>query len=426
MKRTMKAAIAILLVGILVGALAATTATAQEWLNNRLNEDTTFELQNEQQVVVNPTDPTNLVAVWRDFRLGYRQVGFAYTNDRGASWTNPGLFVDVHYPRDSDPALTVNAEGDIFAMLLAYTGDTSEPNGMLMFRSSDGGVTWEDRGFAIDGVPDVFEDKEFIACDRTDSFFRGAIHMAWTRFYDADIVCVSTTDDGATWTSERMVSDSSGNQFPTPAVGVDGTLFVAWTDYSGPAIRIDSAWGPGPFGVDRTVTGLAAASADLNGNISSPGHPAMDIDITEGEFRGRIYIAYLSREGTSDYDIFIRHSDDDSQTWSASRRINDDPIGNGRDQFHPWLTVDNTGVVSVIWLDRRHDPANYTWHCYISQSVDGGITWSPNQQVSTVASSPADTAPAAGGAGEATAASIAVPASAKVSATGTRTPTAAR
>ena len=66
----------------------------------------------------------------------------------------------------------------------------------------------------------------------------------------------------------------------------------------------------------------------------------------------------MSREGgSSDYDIFIRHSDDHGFDWSDSRRINDDTFNNGRDQFLPWLTVDNTGVISVVWLDRRHDPS---------------------------------------------------------------------
>jgi len=358
---------------------SAAAVSAQDWLNVRINEDTTAELQNEQQVVVNPTDPANLVAVWRDFRLGYRQVGYGYTNDRGLTWQNPGLFVDLHYARDSDPALTVNAEGVFFAMLLAYTGDTSQPNGMLMYRSADGGQTWQDRGFAVDGVPGVFEDKEFIACDRTSSMFHGRIYMAWARFWDADI-----------WTAEQLVSDDAGNQFPTPAVGHDGTLYVAWTNFSSSSIQIDRSFGGETFGVDRTVTYVYDPDPTINGNISTPAHPAMDVDISGGNYHGRIYVAYLSREGSTDYDIFIRSSDDQGESWSAAQRINDDTFNNGRDQFHPWLTVDNLGFVSVIWLDRRHDPSNRNWHCFVSQSLDGGVTWSANQQVSTEESDPSD------------------------------------
>jgi FlgD Ig-like domain len=375
-------------------AICSTTefVNADEWVNTRINTDTTSQLQNEQQIVANPTNPLNLVAVWRDFRLGYRQVGYGYSFDGGLTWTNPGLFVDPHYPRDSDPALTVSTDGVFYAMLLAYTGDTYESNGMLMYRSLDGGVTWEDRGFAVDGVQGVFEDKEFIACDRTNSFFSDRIYMVWARFYDADIMCTATGNEGDSWTTAVTVSDESSNQFPTPAVGPEGTLYVAWTSYNESAIKFDRSGNGGTgFGTDLTVTSLYNPHPTLNGGIESPGHPAMDVDITGGEFNGRIYVAYLSREGSGDYDIFIRHSDNHGNSWSSSRRINDDPFNNGKDQFHPWLTVDNMGIVSVVWLDRRQDSLNRQWHCYVSQSFDGGMTWTPNQQVSTAPSDPSGT-----------------------------------
>jgi hypothetical protein len=86
--------------------------------------------------------------------------------------------------------------------------------------------------------------------------------------------------------------------------------------------------------------------------------------------------------GSGDFDVYVRSSSNGGTTWSNRVRVNDDAIGNGRDQFHPWMTVDNTGIVTVTWLDRRQDPSNCAWHCYLSQSTDGGATWSPNQQVS--------------------------------------------
>jgi hypothetical protein len=371
----------------------AMAARAEDWVNTRLNEDTTTELQNEQQIVVNPTNPENLVAVWRDFRLGYRQVGYGYSFDGGLTWTNPGLFVDPHYPRDSDPALTVNAEGDYFAMLLAYTGSTNEPDGMLLYRSTDGGQSWEDRGFAVNATPGVFEDKEFVACDRTASPRHGRLYVVWDRFSETNIYCVASGNEGDSWTSPRRVSDDAGNQFPTPAVGPDGTLYVAWTYFFDPSIRIDHSTDGGlTFGSDLVVTPVDDPQPTLLGGISAPAHPAMDIDVTGDLFNGRIYIAYIDRVGSSDFDIYVRHSDDGGASWSSRTRINDDTFDNGRDQFHPWLTVDNSGTVTAVWLDRRQDPGNLDWYCYISQSTDGGKTWTPNQQVSTAPSSPSQTA----------------------------------
>jgi hypothetical protein len=374
---------------ILAAVLAVSweSAPAQSWTNIRLNADATTQLQNEQQIVVNPTNPMLLASVWRDFRLGYRQVGYGYSTDGGRTWTNPGLFVDPHYANDSDPALTVSANGAFYAMLLAYTGDTSQPNGFLLYRSTNSGMSWEERGFAINGVPNVFEDKEFIACDRTLSVNRGRLYCVWDRFYETNIYCVSSGNEGATWTTARRVSDQSSNQFPCPAVGPDGTLYVAWTYYGG-SLRLDKSTDGGlTFGSDVNITSIYNPAPTLNGGIDAIAAPALDVDISGSPYNGRLYCVYLNRVN-SDYDIYIRHSTDRGASWSTARRVNDDAVNNGRDQFHPWLTVDNTGTLTAVWLDRRQDPANLQWHCYLSQSTDGGMTWSPNQQISTVPSDP--------------------------------------
>jgi hypothetical protein len=360
---------------------------AQGWTNIRLNSDTSTQLQNEQQIVVNPTNPMQLAAIWRDFRLGYRQVGYGYSTDGGQTWTNPGLFVDPHYANDSDPALAVSATGTFYAMLLAYTGNTSLPNGMLCYRSLNGGMTWEERGFAINAVPNVFEDKELIACDRSFTPRRGRLYCVWDRFNETNIYCVASGDEGATWTPAVRVSNQSSNQFPCPAVGPDGTLYVAWTYYGG-YLRLDkSTDGGATFGSDVNITSIYNPAPTLNGGVDAICSPALDVDITGGPFNGRLYVVYLNRVN-NDYDIYIRHSIDHGATWSTARRINDDTVNNGRDQFHPWVTVDNTGTLSAVWLDRRQDPANLQWHCYMSQSTDGGMTWSANQQISTVPSDP--------------------------------------
>ena len=67
--------------------------------NLKLNTDATFQLQNEEQVAVDPTNPDNLVAVWRDFRLGFRQCGWGYSHDGGTSWTEGGLIGQTPYNR---------------------------------------------------------------------------------------------------------------------------------------------------------------------------------------------------------------------------------------------------------------------------------------------------------------------------------------
>ncbi|MBK7143050.1 MAG: thrombospondin type 3 repeat-containing protein [bacterium] len=57
-------------------------------------------------------------------------------------------------------------------------------------------------------------------------------------------------------------------------------------------------------------------------------------------------------------------------------RVNQDPVGNGRDQWAPTITLDrNTGAVIVSYNDRRNDLANNAVEIWSSISRDCGVTF---------------------------------------------------
>jgi hypothetical protein len=58
-----------------------------------------------------------------------------------------------------------------------------------------------------------------------------------------------------------------------------------------------------------------------------------------------------------------------------------------RDQFFPWLSVDESGNVHAIWYDNRNDPANRLIETFQALSADGGETWSETD-ISTAAWDP--------------------------------------
>ena len=47
-----------------------------DYENIQINTDSTIYLQNEEQVAINPLATNHLVAMWRDFRFGYRRIGY--------------------------------------------------------------------------------------------------------------------------------------------------------------------------------------------------------------------------------------------------------------------------------------------------------------------------------------------------------------
>jgi hypothetical protein len=101
-----------------------------------------------------------------------------------------------------------------------------------------------------------------------------------------------------------------------------------------------------------------------------------------GPHRGRIYVNW-SDQRNGDADVFLIYSDDRGATWSPRIRVNDDPLGNGLDQFFTWMDVDPvTGSVYVVFYDRRDHPDDLTTDVYMAYSDDGGAHFT-NEKISS-------------------------------------------
>ncbi len=365
-----------------------------DFSNIRINS-VTANIQNEEQIVLNPMDPNNMVAVWRDFRLGYRRVAYGYSFDGGITWHDT-LFVGTPYAWDSDPGITVDANGNFYAVILSLPSDISM-SGIFVFKSQDGGESWSGPYTVVDSNSQAFEDKELITCDVSpNSPYQGDLYVVWMRFYDYEnggILISKSTDGGETWTQPARLSQRTyGYQWPVPVVGDSGTLYVAWLDYYYDRIRFTrSVDGGNTFSPPSTVTPLNGGYYYIapSGNLLVISYPAMATDINpESPYYGNLYMAYMDSTSDNGMDIFFRKSTDRGETWTYAIRLNDDPTGVVVDQFHPWIDVDENGVITVIFYDRRNDPNNILMDLYMTQSFDGGETWTPNKRVTSVSSFP--------------------------------------
>lgn len=288
---------------------ASTSISAQEWLNIRVNADTTLELQNEEQIAINPTDPDNMVAVWRDFRLGFRQVGWGYTFDGGATWTDGGLFVEPNYMRQSDPGVTTDNNGNFYAVVLSSDGVPE--NGLYVYESTNGGVSWSSPREVISLFPSAFEDKEFIACDRTSSSHSGNLYVAWDRFIITDsvttqIVLRRSIDQGLNWGTTVPVSEQDGVHYPIPVVGHGGEVFVAWTDFIAPSIKIDMSLDGGvTFGTDLTVADVFTSHVVINGGIAAYSSPHMDAEPDVANTMGAGFSPQQIAESCASFHLYL-------------------------------------------------------------------------------------------------------------------------
>jgi len=331
--------------------------------------------QNEPSVKISRKDPNRVVAAWRDFRTGVtpalRRIGYSYSTDGGSTWSVSQLTPQI-IPTcllSSDPAVATDTAGNFYIVTVSLNDNTG--NGELwLFKSVDGGVTF-DSAYHLASSPSTFEDKEYVTTDfAAGSPYYNNLYVSWTRFGSGtDIYLVKSSDQGVTWSSPVQVSSEDGVQGSVPAVGPNGEVYVAWYgyDFSSENIYFDkSTDGGATFGTDKVISPCPNAW-----------FPSMAVDLSGGQYNGNIYVTWNdSRNG--DRDVFLSVSTDGGDNWSAAQRINNDPVGNGRAQYWPWITVADNGEIDILFYDTR----NSIIEAYLARSTDGGETFT-NELVST-------------------------------------------
>jgi len=373
--------------------------------NIKLNTDNTGELQNEEMIWVSPTDSNIVMAVWRDFRLGYRKVALGVSTDGGYTWVDSLLKGGV-YIQYSDPAIWCDRFGNFYPLAMNFDWQSYGNCNLALWKTTDNGNNWSGPFYAIhDTIHDYLEDKEFMTIDRTGETYDGNIYIGWARFPNPTrIMLVRSTDGGINWSDTLVVGSPSENeghdagQFTFPLVDAYGNVYVVWAG----SVKIDGNWYYGQKMAKSTDGGQTFTPPKailLNnyvwqapGGINIYNMCAMDADITSGPYRGNIYLAVPDGvEDTAGYhsDILFIKSTDGGDTWTAPLRINDDPEGLPIHQFHPWMVVNQEGVIIIFFYDQRNNPPEYRkFDSYITFSFDGGETFTANFRVSNVSSDP--------------------------------------
>jgi hypothetical protein len=113
-------------------------------------------------------------------------------------------------------------------------------------------------------------------------------------------------------------------------------------------------------------------------------YPVIGVDNSSGPYAGDLYVAMYTWTGTH-LRVQVIRSSDGGTTWSKPVHLA--PSSDTHDQFFPALSVSDTGLVGVSWLDRRNDPNNINYQAFAAISTDGGQTF-PNQRLTKAFSDP--------------------------------------
>ncbi|MGH8828959.1 MAG: sialidase family protein [Jiangellaceae bacterium] len=366
----------------------------------------------EPYVAVNPLDPDNLIATWQQDRYsngGSQGLLTASSFDGGLSWT---LNADTKsslctggtaanggdYERASDPWVVFSPDGTAYLMSLSVDdspeggGFGTSPNAMLAMRSTDGGVTWEDPvTLRRDESPNVLNDKNTMTADPNDSDF---VYAVWDRLvsppgeaapprvfensvaFRGPVLFARTTDGGDTWEPAReifnpgTIAQTIGNQIvvlPDNAQ-FDGELVDVFDmirnsnqhktrGFNIALIRSDdrgTTWDRQPTVVDRHFVGSVVDPDDGQPVRTGDILPEVAVDPSSGA----IYLVWQDTRFGTRSSVAFSQSVDGGLTWSPTIKINQTPtdIGVGLQQaFTPMVRVASDGTIGVSYYDFRND-----------------------------------------------------------------------
>lgn len=352
---------------------------------------------NSPQIAVDPTNSRFVVTAHRldapDFACAFEVSG-----DSGSSWVSDSPLREL--PAGADKCYAAEAvfdrDGTLYYLFVGLQGAGNQPMGAFLTSSRDRARTWTPPQPVLG--PHNFGVR--IAIDGALGS-HGRIHLAWLHA-DADpptggfdpgpnhVMTAHSDDGGRTFSPPITVSDQARQRVVAPVLALGGghRVAVGYYDLGNDARDYQGLDGPV---WDGTWSIVVAVSSDGGRNFS-PGSVAEPAVVPPERVmliftmpppalvaRGSGFCLAWSDARNGDADVFLRCSS--GGTWGTSRRINDDPVGNGLSQYLPALSVAPGGRLDAVFYDRRRDPDNVGTDVYYAYSTNGGRTFSRNQRL---------------------------------------------
>lgn len=414
MKRALR--LAVIAAGLtLLGGVPAAQADLRVTQNYRLTEDSAPGRGKDMiALAVNPSNPKHIVATNANY-LTQSCEGTA-SFDGGVTWSSafalqppaPGMGlpfmptcrISNHLAESMFQTVAFGTGQNVYATAItprSSVGPAGEEGATtLIFKSTDGGVTWGE------GVPSMvggasgspYYELPSLAVDPgagtggADRIY--SVARETTGFENSDPPCPTTcpsvrsavsNDGGQTFAAPVQVSppgvaiagpDTASN----PVISPDHSVTVAWRTLGNTgSVQIARSTNAGAtWSAPVTVTDVMAGGlSGSNHTVPSPStgstFPRMAVD----KHNGNLYIVYNQGppgpitpaggyEGADHFinaasHVYFQRSFDDGATWSTPKLVNDNtprPGANPVQTRHPSVSVAPDGRVDVVWQDRRH------------------------------------------------------------------------
>jgi hypothetical protein len=392
-------------------------------------------IQTEPQIAVDPKDPEHLVMGAIDYNLG---PGIAiYTSfDGGETWDGPNRlrFFREDFGFGGDPVITFDQTGAVYISAISVGFEEfrlgtvisfASTSSMLVARSDDGGLTWDEPVAAARGLISTvsnidsegkergtltlpFLDKEWIdAGPDPEDPSKDILYLSYTEFKDtysliyadevpylsspvseATIRVVASRDNGVTWSEPVDVSPTVLSSEGANAPGGEGERAIGPLFGGGAVDSIVQANEQGESQQPGQITQETGGTTEANRTVQGS-QPKVMAD-------GTVVVAYLdtTNDGIQEglFTIQIVRSFDGGKTFTDSKSagVFREPHFQPRTaNFRYWgaafpqVAVGPGNEIYILTTALPPDKATDDGDIYLMRSFDRGETWEEPARLNT-------------------------------------------
>ena len=360
--------------GLIASAGSASTVVTSAQITSDTNGD------NEVDIAVNPTNPSNLIAAWNDYGNG-NSCGLGYSDDGGNTWHTDwlrGVTPEGGNPTfdygAGDPSVGFLSDGTAVLSCAAWGASKSQPSAIFASRSTDGGLTWDPvQQLTFGQSLGHLQDHNMLTIDK----YRDRVLIAYSVWngYAARSYALISSDHGLTYQGPyEIAADYKRNAVDTFDVSLagapDGTVYATsgiWqkvNEWNEQAVVV-SQMRPGETKFTRSVKvrDLVPAPYNLPGEQWRTSMQASigvegdgTVDLLTGDYV------------TGNLDMYLARSTDHGVTFPSQVNLTNDT----NDQVMPWMSVRPSGRVDTIFYD--YNRASGLMDAFYGQVPPGGST----------------------------------------------------
>jgi hypothetical protein len=289
------------------------------WLKKRLSWNSGVSIYPD----ISTDSGKGLHVVWEDSSSGSYEIHYKKSTNRGTSWTSKQLTSGSTGCGAMLPSITTDTNDNIHVV---WYSDTSGNMEVYYMKSTNAGSTWTTKRLTWNAGESR---TPAIATDTNNR-----IYIVW---YDdtpgnSEIFLKKSTDEGKTWTTQRLTWTSDASATPSIAVDSNNFIHIVWHDYT-----------PGNWDIyykKSTNGGTSWTSKRLTWNLSDSEWPKVTTDSNNN-----IHVVW-DEESPGNNEVFYKRSTNGGMNWTMKRLT----WNSGASEF-PKIICDPVNLIYVTWYD---------------------------------------------------------------------------